>query len=618
MQATRKLALAEQNAQTRTDRAHQWSPVLIVIATAIIVATQIWSAIADSTGTSYKARGLQDFTVIDAARLRVNSVVPHEAWDAAGVRVGDVVRFPDGLTRTYFFRGMPPNLTSLPVTIEHDGNARAISVAGSSSPWSSLEYRIVGALESTIAVVGMLLTAVIVMKRPGTMAWSLWCSMLPLCWTSYIAWRWFPAPSNLVIPALTESVFTSATTWALPLFALRFPTGTLPSRDRLADRCILGIFAFTLLVNLGFYSLGYLTLTFPYNLRASYYFLTQLAASIPVLASIGIVIRNFLEQSGELRAGLRWGVLGVSISGMAYAVLNVLFAESMATDAWLEYATVFASLLSLMLPFSAWYALRQRTLVDARVVVSRATIYTSLTVALVIRVAVIDWTVSKVLSGTRIASFVEAAITIVLGVALNAMHGRLERMLEGMFFRQRRDAAAYLQRLAATLPISTEEETIDRALTAEVIASLALSSSAVFRRQSKNHDCFARFASVGWDDDRARELLSDDSLIRFVLTERRTVNLNAIHWHPADVPSGFEAPTIAVPLIVRGEVLGVVLCGRHLDVTSIEHEEIEIIERFAERAAAALDAVAAARISRRIADYEAHFGMLPTPRELNA
>lgn len=611
------LALPDDDPQTRPGHAHHWSPVFLVMATALVVAIQVWSAIADS-GSAYRQRGLPHPTTIDARQIRVTAVVPHSAWDEAGVRVGDVIRFPDALTRTYYFFGMPPNMKALPLTLERDGNARSILVAGSWAPEQSFEYGLLHTLEYATAIVAVLLTALIVMKHPGTMTWSLWFSILPLCWTSFLAWRWFPEPANVTIHALTYCLFTNATSWALPRFALRFPTGTLPSRDRLADRIFLGIFAVAILADFVFYCLSDLTLAFPMSWRSSYYFLSEVMATFPVLAAIGIVIRNFLEQSGEVRARLRWGVIGVSISGIAYAAELALGAATTSSDAWIRYLTSFLGLLSLILPFSAWYALRQRTLVDARVVVSRATIYTSLTAALVICVAIVDWTVGKLLSGTRIASFVEAAITVVLGVVLNAMHGRLERMLEGTFFRQRRDAAAFLHRLAATLPISTDEATIDRALTTEVIDSLALSSSAVFRRQSKNHECFTRIASVGWSEDRARELLPDDSLIRFVLTERRTVTLSAIHWNRADLPAGLEAPAIAVPLIVRGEVLGVVLYGRHRDVTNIEHEEIEIIERFAERAAAALDAVAAARIGRRIADYEAHFGTLPSTRELTA
>jgi hypothetical protein len=611
------LALPDDNTQTRPGRAHHWSPVFLVMATAIVVAIQVWSAIADS-GASYRARGLPSPTEIDGPRIRVNAVVPHSAWDEAGVRVGDVIRFPDALTRTYFFFGMPPSLKALPVILERDGNARPIAVAGSWAPQRTFEYSLLHTLEYAVAIVAVLLAALIVMKRPGTMTWSLWFSILPLCWTSSLAWSWFPAPANVAIHALTYCLFTYAPSWALPRFALRFPTGTLPSRDRLADRIFLGIFALAFLSELVFYYLSDLTLTFPLSWRNSHYFLSEVSASIPVLAATGIVIRNFLEQSGEIRARLRWGVLGVSISGIAYAVQLALGAVTNSTDAWIRYLSSFWGLLSLMLPLSVWYALRQRTLVDARVVVSRATIYTSLTAALVICVAVVDWTVSKLLSGTRIASFVEAAITVILGVVLNAMHGRLERMLEGKFFRQRRDAAVFLHRLAATLPISTDEATIDRALTTDVIDSLKLSSSAVFRRHAQNHECFTRVASIGWSDDRAQELLPDDSLIRFLLTERRTVILNAIHWDRADLPSDLEAPAIAVPLIVRGEVLGVALYGRHRDVTSIEPEEIEIIERFVERAAAALDAVAAARINRRIADYEAHFGTLPSARELTA
>ncbi len=227
---------------------------------------------------------------------------------------------------------------------------------------------------------------------------------------------------------------------------------------------------------------------------------------------------------------------------------------------WLRYAT----------GIGMAYAVLRHRLVDLNLVVSRAAIFSVVSVCVVALFVVVEWALSLILEraigpqfGPQSESTLAIIVALGVGVSARSIHGVVNHRLNRIFFARRYRALAELRRYAL--------ET-DAATSAEPLVDLTL---AVLRRNldAKYVEMYAGDPASGYEIVRgsaqnAPARLGPDEEI--VLRLRRWTEAFVV-----DVPSDPFAGALICPMILRGTLYGFIVCGPKHDHSSYLPDEIE-------------------------------------------
>ncbi len=304
---------------------------------------------------------------------------------------------------------------------------------------------------------------------------------------------------------------------------------------------------------------------------------------IGTIVLIVIVSLRYAAAGGATRRQLSWVLVGSVVS--AGAAVMVLFVHDFYASAALQVIGTAALTLSV-----AYTVLRHRV-IDIGFAINRTLVYGILTTTIVVGVAVVDWLASRLLSQTRLATALEALVTIAFGVGLNSLHERVGRFVERTLFRERHRAMQRVAELIVALDYAESPATVDDIITREWCAILGLRSAALFR--SFNDAGLTRTSAIGWENA-AIDLPRDHVLALTMRAHERTVMLAAAGIDCADFPHGDLRPDIAIPIVRRHRVMGIVFYGHRPGDLTIDPQERALLERGAVAAANAYDSIEAA------------------------
>jgi hypothetical protein len=250
------------------------------------------------------------------------------------------------------------------------------------------------------------------------------------------------------------------------------------------------------------------------------------------------------------------------------------------------------------------YGFLSERVVDLRFVIGRAALYAAVTACLVLLFGVIEWWAEQIFEDTRPAIYVSLFAALLIGVSLNAVHGRIEDFLNAVFFRDQRRGEEALRRAVRALANTSSEKTLIEFLIDEPVRVLRLSSAALFLARGEN-GVFERTASLGWNDREAESIDAEDPLIVELRAEFSALQLDGRQRADVSLPSGRQTPAIVVPLIMRGNVFGFVFYGsRENGGAPLAPSEVTLLEALARSAAAAYDHIDADRSRARIKTLE--------------
>jgi hypothetical protein len=285
---------------------------------------------------------------------------------------------------------------------------------------------------------------------------------------------------------------------------------------------------------------------------------------LPVLVAVGLLTLSmaaFQLYRALATAGMLFGIVRSS-----YAVAELLLAAAVAHG-----------------------IIRYRVL-DLSFAISRTVVYTMITTMIVATLALIDFASSKFLERLQLTFVLEAGAALAFGMGMNTIHARIDRFVDSVLFRRRHLADQRLRRASRTLTHAESGRFIDEALVVEAADALDLASAAVFRREE---DRFVRILDRGWKSSDAGSLSQDDQIVVNLSAELQTIDLLTLGWTRADVPEGIDRPILAVPLVVRHELLGFVLYGGHIGGEAIDPDEKKTLGTLAYAAASAYDHIRA-------------------------
>jgi signal transduction protein with GAF and PtsI domain len=187
----------------------------------------------------------------------------------------------------------------------------------------------------------------------------------------------------------------------------------------------------------------------------------------------------------------------------------------------------------------------------------------------------------------RLARFVEIAVAIGISFWLNSLEKRVETVVESIFFRRRQAAMRRLARSTEAVHNANEIQTVFDFVVREPTEALSLSSAAVFLQREAGF--FQRIDAQGWSETTLARIPHDDPLALNLEAEFEPMHVADIGWHPSGLPGGSAAPILAVPLVARRELTGILLYGAHSNGADIDPDEVSAIFDLAKAAQATYD-----------------------------
>jgi hypothetical protein len=265
-----------------------------------------------------------------------------------------------------------------------------------------------------------------------------------------------------------------------------------------------------------------------------------------------------------------------------------------------------ASAFSNLLPLLAIYPILRHRLFDLGFVVSRAAVYSVLSLSAFGILAGVNWFAQHFVTD-RLAFVLQPVAAIVIGFGYFRVRAWVQHSIERMLFRERYAAEQRMETIIRRLPFADTSAAVDAVLVSEVPQTLRLASAALFRLTDEE---FQRVAATGWDGQSLHRLSRDDLLVRTIPETHAIVRLSTLSSHAQELPAPPNDPVLAVGIFRRGALSGIVLYGRHDNGTEIEPEELRLLGEVGQAAAIAYETVEATAMREHINVLEAELRKL--------
>lgn len=342
----------------------------------------------------------------------------------------------------------------------------------------------------------MVIAAILVLQRPSLLTWSFFLialSVQPGAWTQA-----FLSDRLIVTYTFLANASVIAGAAASVIFAMLFPrTQPSPAIRRTAEA--LAFFGIALLIfdTANGYSqiFGWVThgsAAWAALVKALTY-RAMVGLSVTAIVMFGI---NYLRSLPRERLRMQWVALGFAVGNCGSAlplVLGGFFGVEM------PLAAVNAMLaLTIFIPVSVAYAIAKHRVLDIRFFLSRALIYSCVSVIIVGTFVLAEWAAGTWLAGLTHATgpAVVIATALGLGLSLRPIYALADNLVNTVLFKKQFQARALLARMGAGLPYAESTDGIMDVLTRGVCENLQLVSAALFRRDESG--LFRREAAYRW------------------------------------------------------------------------------------------------------------------------
>jgi hypothetical protein len=519
----------------------------------------------------------------------IHNVVPGFAAADAGIVEGDTVDFATtGIAARSVITNRDSYVASLepgnPLTflIRHNGVERAVTLDARQQRRSladNVTDIVLMASELFFALIG----SALVLMRPSGMTWAFYVYSISNGLYSIVAYTAMPIALRAADMLFHAGLFAAGVV-AFVIFALRFPNDRATGWAKYATAPLV---VFAVIFGLGNMYPQAAALLLGLRTEGILRVVAWIYGFL-FLAGIAAVVRSYVTSGAEDRQRVKWVVFGLIVGfGLGYVVLIFDPNPTVAVGNLIFSASV-------LFPIALAYAIVRHRVIDVNFIVSRTLVYGAITALIIGLFGVMDWFFSTYLSLSKAGTAADIIVAIAIGIWFKALHGRVDAIVDALFFRRRHEAENRLRRLAKALPHASSMEAVVDALVGRAADALDLSSAAIFFKEDPNR--FVRARAIGWGTEGSHELSADDVLVLQLTAEQQPLALSRVDFDRAVMPRGQAQPSLAVPIAVRNELRAVVLYGPHRRGDDLDPDEISVLTALASSASAALDHAEAVRM----------------------
>lgn len=538
---------------------------LAAIAAAILfVAYQTTLPERDTFGMTFKVQAK------NAGLVLVRSVDRNSQAARAGIHVGDLIAFGNNaLDRAKVVYATP----GTPVRVVVNGSRVVTLIAnGSRRP----HIRAILAVRLAFLLVAALLAWRRPEDRPTrALVAFLWCYGLAIAMNNGV----MPTPVlSLVVLEIGSGLLILLGTAAAAEFAATFPSGIAPRLPRTLATTCEALIAFTIA--------GLLVGEWLPQNSSALTWLNVVFRIAFVLSGILValtLITAFLEGDVSERQRRRWVFLMMGI-GLAGPLIDIAVQLTVGFETWVDDLTIVP--LAIM-PFGLAYAILRHRVIDVGFVLNRAAVYAVVSAIIVGIFILVESLVERFVEQHNHAESiaVRLAVALLLGYYVSFIHKRVDRFIDTIFFRKRHEAEAKLREFALDAPYVTDGSVLLRRCVELVRACAETNDAAVWLRDGSRYTkAEGTFAAAVVDEN--------DAAI---------VAMRARHVI-AELPSLRSAlpGVLGFPMTVRGQLVGVLLCGAKVEDETYAPDEREALSAVATAVAQALDGLRVTRLEETV------------------
>lgn len=453
-----------------------------------------------------------------------------------------------------------------------------------------------------LVLIALCLATAVVLLRPGRPTWTYYAFV----WMSTIIafQNYFYVKGPVIGRLAVQGVYQLAFVGALFTLAL-FSTRVFNPQRRLQRRweaivVVLGIVDF---VVWDYFMNGYALHWWHRPLLVP---IAGQLADIAMASAVLAVLWTLVGRAPETaRSRARWIVAGLALQPVVI-ILNSLQGFVQEVVAHWSSALLWTPLFKTLEPWAAVigalvvsYAFVNEHIIDIGFVIGRATGYAITSALLVLFMAVCEWSVGELFADSHLAAYATLAAALLGAFSFNAIHHRIDCLLDWLFFRRDFLAEQRLKRDTRALAFVTSERTVIELILDEPLEALELSSAALFKLD-EDRNVYASAAMRSWPQDAMVTISTDDPLIAQLRSEREPLSLLEIGWTHDGLPRGPQSPALAVPALARSDLYAFALYGSHRDGAVLNSDERALLGALVAGAAATFDHLDAQRARQEI------------------
>ena len=305
-------------------------------------------------------------------------------------------------------------------------------------------------------------------------------------------------------------------------------------------------------------------------------------ALITILIFVASVVDASVNARGEEIAPVRWlGGMWLIAAAFSFAPTAGLLVGS--TLLVSHYGDFTATASTLFVALGIAYPVFRHRLVDLNIIVSRATVFTVVSLIIVGAFVLVEWAIAGIFEhsiGAEKSGFAPQLLTLgavlVLGMSTRSIHQFVEKHLTQAFFRKRLRGLADIKRVAREADVATSPPSLMGLCISTIKRAFEPLGVAFYLRRGSGYEYAvgsgpAHFPRVYGIDD--------------------AVPLRLRRWLDAfevDDESDAHLHLLFIPLAVRGDLLGFLCCGPKPDRTPYLDDETRSLELLAHHTALAV------------------------------
>ena len=230
--------------------------------------------------------------------------------------------------------------------------------------------------------------------------------------------------------------------------------------------------------------------------------------------------------------------------------------------------TLIAAMLTVVTPVTLLYAILTRRVIDVRFVLGRGLVFAGLSGIVIASFVLLEWLLGTILVDASHATGVaaNAGLALALGLGMSFLHKRIDTFIDTVFFRERHENERALRAFAREAAFVTDPE---------VLLDLAI------ERLRKRTDASAAAILIGerayhverWFGEPPMDIDENDGV---VLALKATQKAADPHRHDSRL-----AGELALPMIARGRLVGIIACAARPSGEAYAPDEIEALTEFA-------------------------------------
>ena len=313
--------------------------------------------------------------------------------------------------------------------------------------------------------------------------------------------------------------------------------------------------------------------------------LISLLFALPFLLAIATLIVGYVFARAADRSRRLWVLLIIGI-GMVGPAVDFLVIALSGYNAVVDQS---AFLTVAIIPVGLAYVILRHRLIDVGFVLNQAAVYAGVSIIIVGVLVIVETLLSNYVASTSHVTntAVQLGVALTLGFSINAIHKRVERFVDRVFFRARYAAQAALHAFALDAAYLT-----DASLLLERCVQNVLQHAHATRAGTWIADSSGEYRMASGDFPAGRIDPNDPAVVAM---RARHIVVD-LHASASALPG-----VLAFPLVSGGELIGILACDAKTDQETYAPDERASLEEVARAVAHALRALRIRELEREIA-----------------